>query len=211
MSLSTVLVDGATLKLALGIDDTSEDALLSVLEPQAADWIERETRRRFQEPADDPRIEYREGTGTRTLFLLGHIDDPEETATVRERSFAFGGVGDWTTLTEGTEYERRGDRLVRIDGLSWHPSAEYEIAYPDGYLEAPQDIQALAIELVSIARAAQSTAASVVSGSAGIKSQTIGEYTYTMDTAAASSVASASVALSDSGRAVVNHWKRARI
>lgn len=205
MALDTLVVDGDALKRALGIEDDSEDALLSDLEARAVEWVERELHRRFQPPEE--RIEYRPGSGTRTLYLNGHVDDADATVAVRERSLC---GGDWATVDD-VDFERRGDTLVRIDSYIWSCGAEYELTYDDGYADAPGDIQQLIIDLVAVERARSSTTASVSSGDAGIKSETIGEYSYTMDSAAATSATTTSTTLSATSAATLNRWRRGRL
>jgi hypothetical protein len=197
VSLSTLVVSGTALKLALGITDTSEDAELEQFEAAAVAWVEGEVHRRFQSPADDQRVEYHEGTWTRTLYLKGHIDDPDSSITVRERSSR---GGQWTTLTEGTDYERRGDTLISLDRMGWSCWSEYEVTYDDGYEDAPADIQALIIELVASSR-------TMTDGGGDVTSETIGEYSYTV----ASAVAIATLDLTGTGRATINRWKRGRV
>ncbi len=201
----TLLVDLDDLKTALGVDGTDEDDALELLEGQAAAWVEGRLQRRFQ--SGEERKEYVVGSGTRTLYLNGHIADTDATVAVRERAL---NGGTWED-TDDVDFERRGDTLVRLDALVWSRFVEYELTYDDGYSEVPGDIQALVIELVGVMRGAATAAASVSSGTAGLKSETIGEFSQTFDTSAATSAASASSSLGETGLATINRWRRGRI
>ncbi len=201
----TLLVDLDDLKTALGVEGDDEDDALELLEGQAAAWVEGRLQRRFQ--AGQERKEYVVGSGTRTLYLNGHIADSDATVAVRERAL---NAGTWEG-TDDVDFERRGDTLVRLDALVWSRFVEYELTYDDGYSEVPGDIQALVIELVGVMRGAATAAASVSSGTAGLKSETIGEFSQTFDTSAATSVASASSSLGEAGLATINRWRRGRI
>lgn len=200
-----MIVDLSVLKLALGIadDDTSEDDLLTDLESRAAAFVEGDTHRRFQAPVAT--IEFVEGTGTRKLFLAGHIEEDSTAVTIRERTVG-GSSSDWEAFTD---VEERGDMLLRTDGSVWDRNSEYEISYEDGYNEAPADIQAVVIELVSIGRNATAAATSGATGTE--TSVTIGEYSYQLDAGAAAAAAASASTLSATGLATLKRWRRARI
>lgn len=187
----TDIVPLAVLKRALDIeaDDDSFDQLLIDLEGRAAAYVERMTARRWSSPIDSTKVI--QGRGSRTLWLPGRIATDPQVVVVRERAI-YGGV--WEVLA-ADEYEiREGESLVRLDGAPWSKLAEYELSFSDGYLigEAPQDIQDLVIDLVSIA----------YSGFVddGVKSESIGDYSYTLD----ASVATAASSLSDTSTNTMN-------
>lgn len=182
------------LKRALGIEltETGEDQLLVELEQRAAAWVTEQLERNFGQPND--RVEYAEGNGQRQLWLRGHVEAPG-VVTVRSRALA---GGDWQAFAG---FELRGDSLVRTDGYRWSPAEEYELTYPDGYAAAPGDIKALVIELVSGGR--DYTGGAV----AEVKSESIGDYSYTLDTAAAVAVSG----LSSRGADTINRRRRKHI
>lgn len=158
------IVPLAQLKLALGVTGTTEDETLTMLEELAADWVEEQLgEARFREP--EAKTEYVPGRGTVRLVLKGHVEGDDPPVTVTEQ-FAPGG-----TREPFTAFERRGDVLIRNDGLPWHDGAEYAVTYSDGYEDAPGDVKSLVIDLVSGAR-------TLALGSAGIESETIGDYSY---------------------------------
>ena len=161
-----------TLKVAFGIDvdDESQDDVLSAQEARAAAWVEAQTHRRFQEP--EAFTEYLQGSGTRSLYLSGNIGD-DAGVVVQER---YNGVGDWDDVDE-SRYEQRGNSLVRLDGQPWLSRSEFACTYNNGYEEAPQDIQALVIDLVRAERDAEE-------GDADATSITLGEYSERRDVSA---------------------------
>lgn len=192
------LVTLDALKLALGIDedDESEDESLEAIEGRVAAFVEAQTGRRFQ--TAETRVEYKEGSGTRTLYLSGHIEpsDTEDDVLVAIRDRPLSG-GAWSDV-DAEDFElRAAGTLVRLDGSVWRADYEYELTYEDGYAEAPADIQALVIELIGLER-------SNASGDAGLVSEQIGPYKYTLDTTAAA----ASLSVTDSARATLNRWRR---
>jgi hypothetical protein len=187
----TKIVPLAVLKRALDIeaDDDSFDQLLIDLESRAAAYVERMTARRWSSPIDSTKVI--QGRGSRTLWLPGRIATDPQVVVVRERAI-YGGV--WEVLA-ADEYEiREGESLVRLDGAPWSKLAEYELSFSDGYLigEAPQDIQDLVIDLVAIAH----------SGfiDDGVKQESIGDYSYTLD----ASVTAAATSLSDTSVQTMN-------
>lgn len=187
----TSIVPLDVLKRALDIEatDDSFDQILVDLESRAAAYVERMTGRRWSAPTDIVKVI--QGRGSRTLWLPGRIATDPQVIVVRERAI-YGGV--WEVL-DADEYEvRDGESLVRLDGAPWSKLAEYELSFSDGYPigDAPQDIQDLVIDLVSIA----------YSGfiDDGVKSESIGDYSYTLD----ASVATAASSLSDTSTNTMN-------
>lgn len=191
----------ADLKRALGLEAsyTDDDELLVDLENQAVAFVESQTERTWGEPAQ--RTVFINGLGVRTLYLPGHIQaaaGPGSIVTVRQRSMA--SPGDWEVADE-TMFERRGDTLIRIDVPRWSHLGEYEVTFTDGYTlgQAPKDIQALIIDLVSIAYSGL--------GEEGVKSETLGDYSYTLDAA----VTAAAASMGDSSIATLNRYRRIHV
>lgn len=181
----SMIISLEEIKVALGIEpgDTTEDASLILLESYAAAYVENQTERRWRAPAE--KKEYQFGTGTRTLFLEGHVE-PADVAAIAVRENL--GGGQWNVLA-AFDY-RAPNKLIRNDSYVWHPGVEYEITYQDGWLVAPPDIRALVLDLMTLSRDA-------ASAEAGIKSETIGDYSYTLDSVAAAALTSLSGASVD--------------
>lgn len=191
--MATKIVPIGYIKAALGITGSSEDTLLTQLEEKAAAWVEEQLgQRRFQVPAET--TEYLEGKNSSRLILKGHAHG-DQAVTVTER-FSSGGAA-----RPFTDFERRGDVLVRTDGQPWYAAAEYAVTYQDGYPEgqAPGDVQQLVVSLVEKMR-------DTALESDGIVSETIGDYSYTLD---------ASVAvggkLTDTDQRTLDRWRRMSI
>lgn len=207
----------ALLKATLGIsvDDTSQDAYLIHLLNAAIDTVQGTTKRYFGLPA--LRIEYREATGCEEMALHGHIDDsvaadnPSETLDpttsliVERRARPPWGVGTtWESLTEGTDWERRDQVLVYLnDPWFWWYNYEYRLTYMDGYAIMPADIVSAIIEIATSQRAVEAKHADA---SGGIKSETLGDYSYSRDLTTVG--AGGDTKLSDSATRTLNRYKR---
>ena len=207
-----MIVSVDALKAALGIDldDTTEDTRLESLILSATVWIEGEVHVRFDEPIT--RTEFRNGTGMRTLYLRGHIDpaaveseSAEDTPMVIVSERLIGDNGAWNDLVEGEDYERRNDALLffGVLGPVWPRCNEYRIVYPDGYVSAPEDIQAVVLEM---ATRQYLTDVSNASGTAGVTSEKLGDYAYTVDLGAVSN--SSGGTLSDQSVRTLNHYRK---
>ncbi len=183
------------LKRALQIPetDTSDDQFLIDLEARASAWVNEQTERRWNPPASKKEIVQPKG-GSRFLRLNGHIDDVDGTVALRRRAI-YG--GSWETV-EDSEFEREGDKLVSLAGY-WTRGFDYEATYLDGWTIAPEDIQDLVIDLVSIAYFSI--------GDEGVKSETIGDYSYTLDTA----VTAAGQTLTDVSTATLNRRRQRHV
>lgn len=190
----TSIVPLDELKTLLGLDplDTTDDLLLTLLESQAAAYVEAQIGRRYSEPQD--RTEFIKGLGVETLYLGGHAAAGIE--SVRSRPLTGRDFED----VEAEDYDVRGDTIVLLGGR-WSHLYEYEVVYSDGYDlgSAPADIRALVADLVSIAFAAL--------GEEGVKSESIGDYSYTLD----SGVTAAAASLSDASTATINRYRRVGI
>jgi hypothetical protein len=60
-------------------------------------------------------------------------------------------------------------------------------------------------------RATRAASASVESGTGGLKSVTIGEFTQDFDVGAASTATSAATSLGSAGKSTLNRWRRVRV
>lgn len=178
-------------KVALGIapNDSTSDVQLMRLIASATKTIEGMTLQRFSAPI--MRTEYRPGpTESDVLILAGHIDDSAEADNPSEAldpSFSLTiasrplprSTTDWTDLVEGTDWERREDSIFALGGWGvWDCTVEYRLTYLDGYVVVPADIQSVLLELVMNQRAVE---ARVNSGTAGITSESLGEYRYSVN------------------------------
>ncbi len=177
------------LKQSVGIapSDSSQDAMLTRMIGKATAFVESATNRRFQEPT--PRAEYRLNYEYNRIILAGHVDDSPEaddplasidpTTSVRLfRRSRLEPISGWSELTESTDWERREDEIIFLRPLVNPACDEVRINYRDGYAVAPLDIQELVLE---IATSLYARAISTATNSAGIKSETLGDYSYTLD------------------------------
>jgi hypothetical protein len=202
-----MIVSLELLKPALGIDltDTDQDARLTELEGRMVEWVEGQTKHRFQEPL--ARIEYKSGADRAQLYLSGHIEastgeHPEFSVVTVDERVQF---GDWE-LVDPADYERRENMLLRIDGSPWMRAAEYRISYMDGYSVAPGDIQALVQELIVGQYVAETASAD---GSTGIASETlVGVYSYSINSATRSASVPGGGSLSEIGKKTLGRYRR---
>ena len=166
------MIDLTTLKEWLGIPatDTAHDALLTDLEAQAVEWVERQTGRYFGPPAET--TEVIRGTGARRLWLA---EPPVSVAEVTEVVYPGGtetvidpaGVNGYEVRVAGNE-----GWLVRRGGV-WWPCYEYRVRYTRGYPtgQEPADIRQLVLDLVALRWSLR--------GKDGLQSESIGGYSYT--------------------------------
>jgi hypothetical protein len=203
------------LKEVLGISsgDTSKDVILTRQIGAATEWVQGQTHRRFDTPI---RVtEYRFSPGKRTLYLNGHIDDspvadnPSETldpstSVVVSRRAVQEPIRDWELLIEGEDYERRGDELLFIRMWSiWPIEDEFKIEYWDGYVVAPDDVKALVLELAQNQYLVDSA---IATGTAGITSEKLGDFSYATNGAQEGSTGDGSI--STTGRMTLNYRTR---
>lgn len=126
--------------------------------------------------------EFAIGNGGRRLYLRDHVtngpdeyEDEPPMLVVVERSVP-GGTA--SVLVQGVDFDLRQQEkesyLVRLDGGVWTKDNEYAVTYWRGYQagEEPEDIRALVIALVRFGWE------SIVEGTLGMKSETIGGYSY---------------------------------
>lgn len=185
MELAGLTLD--ELKRAVGIDtaETTYDALLTQLESNATAWVERQTLRRFRIPLAT--VVMVEGSGTKWLSVPGDIADADD---VEVRALDNGA---WSEV-DADDYEVRGNRLLSL-AEAWGLYRTFEVTFPDGWTAAPADVRALVCELVAAMM-------SQASGDAGVISEKLGDYSYTLD------AASASADLSATAQGTVQAWRR---
>lgn len=189
--------------LGLDVDDDSDDANLTDIVERATEWVEGQTKRRFSTP--ESTTEILRGSGRRDLYLMGHVaglnSEEEHGEVVVEERFLY---GDWEVMDELLDFERRGDKLVRIDGSVWSREAEYKVTYDNGYTAAPADIKALVLELAAGEYGANASAAD---GTADITGEKIGDYSYTVGSSQVAGAIGSGV-VSGTGQATLNRWMR---
>jgi len=133
-----------------------------------------------------------DGTGNRALWLR---QPPVDLVVVSSRTT----VGGTWAVVPATEYELGGGGLMVGRGLfgvgNWTRGVRnYRVAYEEGFTVMPGDIEQLLIDLITTAWKNRST-------NLGMKSETIGDYSYTRGDLEASRFW---------GHVVAN-WKRGRI
>ena len=168
-----------TLQLTAG---TITDALANVLIPGAQSAIERFVRRSL-EAAD--RVSTLDGNGTIELLLPSW---PINSVTSV--------VEDGVTLVEGTDFEVYTDRLIRVRSgrdRSWvRKRKAITVSYNGGYNPIPEALRDICVRIV--ARAYQAGAAfAATADAAGIRQETIDNYSVTYGSPAADVAASALV------------------
>jgi hypothetical protein len=202
------------LKRVLGLDleDTSEDENLTRLIAAKTTWVEGETKRRFDTPI--PHTQYTEGTGECEMYLEWHVDDSPEadnpsesldptTAVKVFRRPRWERWRAWEELIEGEDWERRGQTLLAIHTLSvWPREDEFKMEYLGGYALAPEDIKEVVLEL-SMNQYLMDISSS--SGTAGITSEHLGDFSYTVDLGA---VATGTGGTSENSTKTLNRYKR---
>lgn len=169
------MIDIADLKAWLGNPtEAGVDTLLTSLEARAVDLVQRETERYFG--ASESHTEILLGNGSTVLWLK---ERPSALTSVEERL----GPGDaWVAVGENDEdgWELRtpssdtaGKRLLRKNGHLWLPNYEYRIIYTFGYAagDEPPEIRQAVIDLVALKYHER--------GREGLRSETIGDYSYT--------------------------------
>lgn len=135
-----------------------------------------------------PTVEILSGNGSNGLYLR---QPPVEgyPLTVQDRRNGF--RAPWAEI-EVESYEASGRRLIHES--SWlRGYRTYRVTYYEGFEEVPGDVQALMLEMVAGALQAR--------GKEGMKSETIGDYSYTK----------ADMSSSPTWKTVINNWKRGRI
>lgn len=179
------------LKAHLGISGTSQDELLTQLEKDAADWVEKQLDQRFRVPA--ARTEYQIGQGQLRLILDGHIG--AGTPTVTEK------FSPSSSATPFTAFDVRGDVLQRNDGQPWLNGAEYAVTYQDGYAvdDVPGDIKMLVADVVRIAHDKATDD--------GITSESIGDYSYDIAAVAGGE----GEQLGGTAKRTLDKWRKMRI
>lgn len=178
------MIDVEDLLAATGAEDTAANrATLEELERNALAWVQNQTGRYFGPP--EQVTEYITGTGGRRIYLRDHpvLDiteyyyDADTEVLVAEAAYP---GADLTEIEETGFQVRLSERefaLWRLgDAQLWTASPyEYAITYYRGYLpgEEPGDIRQLVLDLVLVRWKIRAE------GMTGLRSETIGGYSYT--------------------------------
>jgi hypothetical protein len=185
------MVDLDVIKAYLGITVDDYDDALTELRDRLVAVIERKLDWYFGPPRDA--VEILNGPGRTTLYLrqppVGGV------VTVYTRAWAGGDV--WLIL-DPVEYEVLGRKLIH---RSWWPYGyrNIKVEYQEGFDDPPGDIVQLLLDLMQ--------QFVVVGAAAGdVKSERIGDYSYTIGDGA-----SANVTGSSFWTDVWNNWKRGRL
>lgn len=169
------MIDLADLKAWLG-DPQGEnvDALLTALEARAVDLVENETERYFG--TSTTHTEILKGDATRRLWLN---EAPSSLTSIEER---YRPGYTWTAITEGDSdgWELRQPKsssgvasVHRKNGHVWLWEYEYRVVYEFGYAAGnePPEIRQAVLDLVALAYRGR--------GKEGLRSENIGDYSYT--------------------------------
>lgn len=202
-------------KTVLGIDlaDTTQDVYLTRLIKAKTDIVEGITKRRFDTPIQHTQIE--EGSGEFALFLDWHVDDgslytpaldPDPAASIQVfRRPVLERYRAWEELIEGEDWERDGQTILFLRAWQvWPVTDEFKLTYLGGYGAAPEDIKEVVIDLVRNQYLVDTTTSS---GTAGVTSETIGDYSYDNRTSG-TSVATGTLTLSDLARQTLGRYTR---
>lgn len=182
----------ADLKALLDEGGTDHDSFLTLQEAAAVEFVQRYTGRYFG--ASEQAEQIVPGVGTNTLWLA---DDAAAVASVHESIYP--GAAESEILAGDVDgFVIRGRRLVRKGGSVWRRGHEYRVIYTRGYAAGnePADIRGAVLELVRY-RYGQRKA-----GADGMKSESIGGYSYTL--ADAKEALSGNAGVMD----VLGHWRR---
>ncbi len=201
--------------LRIPMTDTTMDAQLLRLILAASSWVGKFTHHNFGTPTR--RVEYHEGYGQCEIVLDGHLDDSDEAninpSETLDPLFSLkidsrpwqGTPADWTSLVEGTDWERRDDTIRYLGAWGvWPFGTEFRFTYLDGYLVAPADLQQVVIELVINQYAVEKAISQT--GGAGVTAEKLGDFSYSRDLHAIG--AGGYNALSDLSRQTLMHYKR---
>lgn len=181
-----MLVELDVLKAWLKVRVDTSDDLLMALEERASEIVQRELRWYFGEPRET--VEILDGTGTPKLFLK---QMPSDGAVVMESR---GGTNDAWTVMSADDYELEGRGLYARSAYIWaRGMRNFRATYKEGFATPPKDIQQVVMDLVSAIWNRQ--------GHEGFASESIGDYSYTVED------------LDNLPRwtRVVNTWKRGRV
>lgn len=160
------------LKERLGEEENdAHDDVLELLEVAAVEWVQTHTGRYYG--AQEEHTEYLDGTGTREMWLRDEpwaASPPSVDALVIEEEST---AGTWVVI-DTDDYVIRDYRLIH-DSIWTRGRENYRATFTRGYAEGeePPKVREAVIALVEHWWGSE--------GNAGIRSETLGDYSYTVD------------------------------
>ena len=166
--VSYALVSLEDVKEALGITDNTKDSILTNYINRATDAIEKYCSRRFA--FDTYTNQEYDGTGTNRINLKNY---PIISLTsLEERTSGFSNTS-WETIDADFYKDLDNEGQVYFTGGFTRGVRNYRVTYSAGYTTIPNDLQQACITLVSFF--------DNQTRSSGMKSETLGEYSYTKE------------------------------
>lgn len=206
--------------VGIALDDASQDPYLTRLIKAKTAWVEGYTQRRFDTPILHSQIE--PGPGEPEIYLDWHVDDtlyeppldPSPTTSVYvQRRPCSERFRPWEVLIEGEDWQRVGDVIYFLRAWQvWPREDEFKIDYLGGYGIAPEDIRDAIIDLVQAQYVTDGSIASdASSGTAGVTSEKIGDFSYSLGSSSSSSSSSKTTSAGgvvDTTMQTLNRYKR---
>lgn len=162
-----MLVTLADLKTLLGITGVAEDAYLTLMCGIASDIVEKFCGRVFTKTTYPDEIY--EGTGNHRLVLR---QSPIVSITSIKYRTGTPGTPQWQTIDDAFYYTNGDTGIVYMDNHFFGQGNSYAVTYEAGYTTIPSDLQMAVALIVGQYRATKGQAS-------GMKSETLGEYSYT--------------------------------
>lgn len=192
------MISAEKIRNYLGIEDDAYDEELLELRDRIQAVIEKKLDWYF----GPPRVvkEYIDGSGTNLLILRQPPVDPLEVVIMQSLSLYFGVP---TDLVSAADYEVDGRKVYHLTSYWYKGRRNITAEYEEGWDEdtGPGDIQQLLLELMESRVTIGSTATA-----GDVTSETIGDYSYTIDSDGDIDVEESSLWTS-----IWGSWKRARI
>lgn len=203
-----MIVSLAELKAVLGIplDDASQDDYLTRLILAKTAWVEGYTQRRFDTPIAHTQIE--QGIGEAELYLEWHLADPDSLTIYRRPILER--FREWELLVEGEDWEinEADDDIIFFlrAWQVWPLEDEMKLTYQGGYDEPPEDIKEVILSMASNQYLFEADSASET---AGLTSEKIGDYNYSLGSSSSTSTgAIGSDVVGDTAMMTLNRYKR---
>lgn len=194
-----VTLDEVKTVLGISLTDNSQNDYLTRLIKAKTTWIENATRQRFDTPILHTQIV--QGENNSEIYLEWNIDEtiydppliPSPTSSVVvSRRPILERFRPWELLVEGEDWERVGQTLYFLRFWSvWPIEEEFKVEYLGGYGLAPEDIKDAVIDLIQAQYVTDmSISSDTSSGTAGVTSEKIGDFSYSLGSSSASASSS---------------------